>query len=309
MARTGLRLIDLYDNDNLEAHIRQALALFGDGGATFAAGGSPAEEAVKATADACREHAAALRPYLADTADMLTHRVASGASVLFEGAQGTMLDIDHGTYPYVTSSTASAGGACSGFGVGPTSIDGVLGIFKAYSTRVGEGPFPTEEKGPIGEMIRERGHEYGTVTGRPRRCGWFDAVAARYASRLNGMDSAALTLLDVLDAFEEVQICIGYRYKGEVIERFPSEPWIFAGSEPVYRTLKGWRKSTTACRTFDDLPIEDRVRHRSRLGGPRSRGEPHPRRLEALDLAGAGGAVATPPPRRPFRPRAATASR
>jgi len=256
MARTGMRLIDLYDDATLEGHLREALALYADGGTALAASGGPPPDAVAAAVEACRAHARALRPYLADTAEILLDRVARGASVLFEGAQGTMLDIDHGTYPYVTSSTSSAGGACSGFGVGPTSIDGVMGIFKAYSTRVGEGPFPTEERGPVGDRIRERGNEYGTVTGRPRRCGWFDAVAARYASRLNGMDSAALTLLDVLDDFDEVRICTGYRYKGDVIERFPSEPWIFAGAEPVYKVLKGWRKPTTACRSFDDLPEE-----------------------------------------------------
>jgi len=191
-----------------------------------------------------------------------------GASVLFEGAQGTLLDIDHGSYPFVTSSNSVAGGACTGTGVGPTSIDGVIGIFKAYGTRVGKGPFPTEDPGEAGDLLRERGHEYGTTTGRPRRCGWFDTVLARYSVRVNGIDSAALTLLDVLDSFDEIPVCVGYRWRGNIITEVPQEPWLFDEIEPEYKRLKGWKSSTQECRSFEDLPdaardyvrfIEDRM--------------------------------------------------
>jgi len=205
--------------------------------------------------EAFLEHARSLKPYVCDTQRLMDEKMRAGARVLFEGAQGTMLDVDHGTYPYVTSSNSSAGGACTGLGVAPTAIDGVLGIFKAYTTRVGEGPFPTEETGETGSMLRERGHEYGTVTGRPRRCGWFDAVAARQAVHVNGMDSAALTLLDVLDAFDNLRICTAYRHKGERIRDFPAEPWVLAACEPEYETVAGWKRDTTGCRSFEDLPL------------------------------------------------------
>ena len=252
IARSGLRIADLYDPEALAGRVASALSLFSNGTAL----GVPGERA-RALDDvvaACRDHAVALRSYVTDTARLLEDRMRGGARVLFEGAQGTMLDVDHGTYPFVTSSNSTAGGACTGLGVGPTGIDGVLGVFKSYGTRVGEGPFPTEDKGPAGEMIRERGHEYGTVTGRPRRCGWFDAVAARYAVRLNGMDSVALTLLDVLDSFEEIRVCTAYRHRGEEIRDFPAEPWVLSACEPVFVKLAGWNRDTSGCRDWDSLP-------------------------------------------------------
>jgi adenylosuccinate synthase len=258
LARTGVRVVDLDDAAALPAKLAAATALFSaghDGGpGPLGAGGPLAGEALDALLRACEEHRAALRPYVCDTQKLMVDRIRAGDSVLFEGAQGTMLDIDHGTYPYVTSSNPSAGGACTGLGVPPTAIDGVLGIFKAYTSRVGEGPFPTEEMGEAGALIRERGHEYGTVTGRPRRCGWFDAVAARHAVRVNGMDCAALTLLDVLDAFDELKICTAYRYKGERLTELPAESAVLAACEPEYVSLPGWHRDTTGCRALGDLP-------------------------------------------------------
>lgn len=254
IARTGVRVVDLYDPATLPARLAAATRLF-RGNGTLAVDAPPAAPAVQDhLLEACAGWAEGLAPFVTDTARMLAVRMREGQSVLFEGAQGVMLDIDHGTYPYVTSSNSTAGGACTGLGVGPTQIDGVLGIFKAYATRVGEGPFPTEDTGAEGGRLRERGHEYGTVTGRPRRCGWFDAVAARYATSLNGIDVAAMTLLDVLDEFEEIPVCSGYRFRGEVLREFPVEPWVQSGCEAVYTKLKGWRRDTTACRAFDDLP-------------------------------------------------------
>jgi len=259
IARTGIQMVELYDPERLPGRIATALGLFnGSSGLSVAAQGSPHRDAAGDLAAAFAAHAGALEPFVTDTSRLLAERIASGARVLFEGAQGAMLDIDHGSYPFVTSSNSTAGGACTGLGISPTSIEGVLGVFKAYSTRVGEGPFPTEQKGEAGDKLRERGHEYGTVTGRPRRCGWFDAVATRYTARLNGMDCAALTLLDVLDAFDEISVCTAYRYRGSSISEYPAEPWVASACEPVYKQVKGWRRDTTGCRSFDELPVEAR---------------------------------------------------
>jgi len=258
LARTGVRVVDLEDTAALPAKLAAATALFsvGNNGAPAGLGaGEPLSgEALDALLRACEEHRTSLRPFVCDTQKLMNDRIRAGDAVLFEGAQGTMLDVDHGTYPYVTSSNSSAGGACTGLGVSPTAIDGVLGIFKAYTTRVGEGPFPTEETGDAGALIRERGHEYGTVTGRPRRCGWFDAVAARHAVRVNGMDCAALTLLDVLDAFNELRICTAYRHKGKLLTDFPAESAVLGECVPEYVTLPGWHRDTTSCRALADLP-------------------------------------------------------
>ena len=170
-------------------------------------------------------HAERLRPWVRDVSLMLSEAMQDGQSILFEGAQGTLLDIDHGTYPYVTSSNASIGGVCTGLGVGPRAIGGVLGVAKAYTTRVGEGPLPTELSGDMGNRLRDSGHEYGAVTGRPRRCGWYDAVAVRYGVRINGLDALALTKLDVLDGLERIQICTSYRCGGRTLTEFPSDIW------------------------------------------------------------------------------------
>ncbi|MEA5601953.1 adenylosuccinate synthase [Nostoc sp. UHCC 0252] len=199
-------------------------------------------------------YAERLRPYVIDTSLKISDAIGRRRNILFEGAQGTLLDLDHGTYPYVTSSNPVAGGACVGTGVGPTMIDRVIGVSKAYTTRVGEGPFPTELDGELGELLCDRGAEFGTTTGRKRRCGWFDAVIGRYAVRINGMDCMALTKLDVLDELEEIQVCVAYNIDGQRSEHFPTSSRQFARCRPIYKTLPGWKVSTTHCRTLEDLP-------------------------------------------------------
>jgi adenylosuccinate synthase len=195
-----------------------------------------------------------LRPHVIDSSLKIYDAIQRKRNILFEGAQGTLLDLDHGTYPYVTSSNPVAGGACVGAGVGPTMIDRVIGVAKAYTTRVGEGPFPTELHGTMGELLCDRGAEFGTTTGRKRRCGWFDAVIGRYAVRINGLDCLAITKLDVLDELEEIKVCVAYEIDGERCDHFPSNAQKFARCEPVYETIPGWKQSTEDCRTLDDLP-------------------------------------------------------
>ena len=199
-------------------------------------------------------YAERLRPHVVDTALKIYDAIKRRRNILFEGAQGTLLDLDHGTYPYVTSSNPVAGGACVGTGVGPTMIDRVIGVAKAYTTRVGEGPFPTETDGKIGELLCDRGAEFGTTTGRKRRCGWFDAVIGRYAVRINGMDCLAITKLDVLDELEEIQVCVAYEIDGQRCDDFPSSSRRFAKMRPIYKTLPGWKQSTADCRSLEDLP-------------------------------------------------------
>lgn len=199
-------------------------------------------------------YAERLRPHVIDTSLRIYDAIQRKRNILFEGAQGTLLDLDHGTYPYVTSSNPVAGGACVGTGVGPTMIDRVIGVAKAYTTRVGEGPFPTELHGTLGELLCDRGAEFGTTTGRKRRCGWFDAVIGRYAVRINGMDCLAITKLDVLDELEEIKVCVAYEIDGQRCENFPSSARVFANCQPIYKTLPGWQKSTAECRTLEDLP-------------------------------------------------------
>ncbi|OKH38465.1 adenylosuccinate synthase [[Phormidium ambiguum] IAM M-71] len=199
-------------------------------------------------------YAERLRPHVVDCSLKIYDAVQRKRNILFEGAQGTLLDLDHGTYPYVTSSNPVAGGACVGAGVGPTMIDRVIGVSKAYTTRVGEGPFPTELSGTLGELLCDRGAEFGTTTGRKRRCGWFDAVIGRYAVRINGIDCLAVTKLDVLDELEEIKVCVAYEIDGQRCEDFPSSSRVFANCRPIYKTLPGWQQSTADCRTLEDLP-------------------------------------------------------
>lgn len=201
-----------------------------------------------------REYAELLRPYVVDSSLKIHEAVKQKKNILFEGAQGTLLDLDHGTYPYVTSSNPIAGGACVGAGVGPTIIDRVIGVAKAYTTRVGEGPFPTELEGEIGELLCDRGAEYGTTTGRRRRCGWFDASIGRYAVRINGLDCLAITKLDVLDELDEIKVCVAYECDGIRCDYFPTHASQLALCKPIYETLPGWQQSTANCRSLEDLP-------------------------------------------------------
>jgi adenylosuccinate synthase len=195
-----------------------------------------------------------LRPHVIDSSLKIYDAIKRKRNILFEGAQGTLLDLDHGTYPYVTSSNPVAGGACIGTGVGPTMIDRVIGVAKAYTTRVGEGPFPTELLNEMGDLLCDRGAEFGTTTGRRRRCGWFDAVIGRYAVRINGLDCLAITKLDVLDDLDEINVCVAYEVDGEQCNDFPSNSLKFSRCKPVYKTIPGWKQSTSACRSLQDLP-------------------------------------------------------
>jgi adenylosuccinate synthase len=199
-------------------------------------------------------YADVLRKYVADTTLTLHRDIKKGKRLLFEGAQGTLLDVDHGTYPFVTSSSTCAGGACTGTGVSPRDIHEVIGISKAYVTRVGGGPFPTELDEEIGEELRRVGHEFGATTGRPRRTGWFDALVGRYAVRVNGLSGIALTKLDVLDGFETIKVCTGYAFHGDVLDELPSNAEIFSACTPIYEELPGWQQDITGVRNFADLP-------------------------------------------------------
>jgi adenylosuccinate synthase len=195
-----------------------------------------------------------LEKYVKNTSLFLHEQIEKGKHILFEGAQGALLDVDHGTYPYVTASNTVAGNACAGSGIGPTMIDSVMGVAKAYTTRVGEGPFPTELKDEIGDKIRERGREYGATTGRPRRCGWFDAVVVNHSIRINGIQQLAITKLDVLNDLDKIKICVGYRMNGKVIRYVPSNLEMLKSSEPVYEELDGWKMEIKEGRRFSDLP-------------------------------------------------------
>jgi adenylosuccinate synthase len=199
-------------------------------------------------------YAERLSGYIADTDIVINKAIDEGKNVLCEGAQGTLLDIDHGTYPYVTSSSASAGGVCTGLGIGPTKIDKVIGVVKAYTTRVGGGPFPTEIKGPIGEALQQKGGEYGATTGRPRRCGWLDIVALRHSIRINGITGIAITKLDILDDLDEIKICTSYKYNSKTLDEFPKEASIVEQCQPVYETVEGWKENTRGINDFDRLP-------------------------------------------------------
>jgi adenylosuccinate synthase len=254
MARRGLRVCDLLDATGLRDKLARVIAeKDAISRATF---GHPLETA--GLADQYLELAAHIRGLVADTTILLNEALDRGESMLFEGAQGTMLDIDHGTYPYVTSSTALSGGAAAGLGIAPSRITGVVGVTKAYTTRVGSGPFPTEMPDLDAQDLRQRGNEFGAVTGRPRRCGWLDLVVLRYAKMLNGIDSFVVTKLDVFDAQPEIKVCTGYRYKGERLATVPPDCVSFSQVVPEYRTLAGWRSATPGIRDVKLLPAAAR---------------------------------------------------
>ena len=251
MARSGLRVVDLLHTELLKTHIEAACAEKNAiAHALFGTDPLDPEKMYEEYAAAAEK----VRPFVADTSRLLNGILASGGSLMFEGAQGTMLDIDHGTYPFVTSSSATAGGAATGTGVGPTAIGTVISVTKAYVTRVGGGPFPTEIHDNAGDLLRQRGNEYGAVTGRPRRCGWLDIPLLRYSNQVNGAEWLGVTKLDVLDELEEIPICIGYEIDGKVTDEIPADVHGLEAIKPRYTTLKGWRQSTEGVTEFDKLP-------------------------------------------------------
>jgi adenylosuccinate synthase len=251
VARIGIRFVDLLEEETFKEKLRRNIeekniyirAILKEEGLAF-----------NEIHDQYAAHRERLRDYVTNTGLLLDHEIRRGKRVLFEGAQGTLLDVDHGTYPYVTSSSTIAGGACSGSGVGPQHIHQVIGISKAYATRVGSGPFPTELDGPDGESLRREGAEFGATTGRSRRCGWFDAVGVRHAVRMNGLTGIALTKLDVLTGFKRIPICTAYRYEGKTIDEFPASSKVMHGAQPVYEEMDGWDVSLDNARKLSDLP-------------------------------------------------------
>ncbi|HXG52070.1 MAG TPA: adenylosuccinate synthase [candidate division Zixibacteria bacterium] len=251
VARIGIRFVDLLEEDTFREKLRRNIeekniylkAILKEKTLDF-----------DRIHDAYAVYRDKLRPYVTNTSMLLEREIRAGKRVLFEGAQGTLLDVDHGTYPYVTSSNTVTGGICTGAGVGPQHVQQVIGISKAYTTRVGGGPFPTELSGPEGEALKREGVEYGATTGRPRRCGWFDAVGVRHAVRLNGMSALALTKLDVLSSFPRIAICTAYRCDGELLDDFPSSTKMLERAEPVLEECEGWNEPLSHVRKFSDLP-------------------------------------------------------
>lgn len=254
-ARAGIRVIDLLDTEDfpvlLKANMESKNQIL-----TEVYGGKALD--YSDVLDSYSGYAETLRKYVCDTSILVNDAVQQGKNIVFEGAQGTLLDLDHGTYPFVTSSHPTAAAACLGAGIGPTRIGRVIGVAKAYTTRVGEGPFPTELNDDTGALIRKQGGEYGTTTGRARRCGWFDGVVGRYAARINGLDYLAITKLDVLSGLEKLRICTGYNYRGDVITEFPASLKALNECVPVYEDLPGWSEDITKARKLEDLPVQAR---------------------------------------------------
>lgn len=250
-ARSGVRMLDLKSRESLEKALDQVLPLKNQIlQKVYNHPGFDKEEIIAEYLG----YAKTIMPLLADTSLLIHEARLADKGILLEGAQGTLLDVDHGTYPFVTSSNPTAGGAAPGVGIGPNQINEVIGVVKAYTTRVGEGPFPVELQDATGDLIRERGREYGTTTGRPRRCGWFDAVMLRYAVRVNGLTGLAITLLDVLDALDGIKVCVAYEYRGERLEHFPADLEVLKECTPLYESLPGWLEDTTEIKKIEDLP-------------------------------------------------------
>ena len=249
--RVGIRIGDLMDRDVFYQKLKTNLELKNRLFATYYNCESFDFEEIFTKYTVLAER---IRPYVKDTEYSANQYIKEGKKVLFEGAQATMLDLDHGTYPFVTSSNPTAGGACVGSGVGPRMMSNIIGVVKAYTTRVGAGPFPAEQSNKIGEYLRETGHEFGTVTGRSRRCGWFDSVVVRYAAMLNSLDYLAITRLDILDGLDTINICKGYMYKGIELKEYPESLNILQDVEPVYEELPGWKTDISGCKSYDELP-------------------------------------------------------
>lgn len=250
--RSGIRICDFIDAPLFERIFRTQMEAKNEI-ITKIYGGEALD--IDATITQYKAYAEAVKPYVADTSVIVYDALRAGKKVLLEGAQGTLLDLDYGTYPYVTSSHPISGGFTIGSGIGPNEIGEVVGITKAYTTRVGKGPFVTELDNEVGDLIRNKGREFGTTTGRPRRCGWLDTVMVKYSQRVNGMTCIALMLVDVLSGFEEVKICKGYDYNGEIIEHFPASLNVLSQCKPIYETLPGWQEDISECDTFEKLPI------------------------------------------------------
>lgn len=253
--RTGIKIVDLLNRDVFVAKLRANIAeknqilkkIYGE-----------AELNVDKIVHEYEEFDKKIDEYVTDTALYLNKALKEGKRILAEGAQGALLDVDHGTYPFVTSSNPTSGGACTGLGIPPTSINAIVGVVKAYSTRVGNGPFPTELTDGVGERLREIGHEYGATTGRPRRCGWFDAFSVRYSAMINGISKIAITKLDVLDDFDEIKICVGYQYEGKILKTFPTDARSLEYIEPIYETFEGWKTPLSGYSSYYSLPANAR---------------------------------------------------
>ncbi len=252
-ARKGIRIVDLLNKKVLEDKIRENLK---EKNNLLKKIYNHAELDVEEIIKEYMEFDKAIDKYVKDVPSYLNNAIAEGKSILLEGAQGALLDVDHGTYPYVTSSSPTSGGACTGTGIPPTKITLVIGIVKAYTTRVGFGPFPTELTDDTGENLRKIGAEYGATTGRPRRCGWFDAFLVKYSATINGIEEAAITKLDVLSSFDEIKVCTGYELNGKTLRSFPTDVQRLSEVKPVYKSFKGWKSDISGCRSYSELPSE-----------------------------------------------------
>ena len=251
MGRRGLRVCDLMNPGALREKISTLVA---DKNRTLEALKYPQTIDPDPICDSYMQYGGKIKDFVCDTSVLLNKMIREGRRILFEGAQGTLLDIDQGTFPFVTSSSAAAGGASTGLGISPKHVHSVIGVSKAYTTRVGGGPFPTESLDPTGEQLRTRGNEYGSTTGRPRRCGWFDGPAARYSTMINALDSIVVTKIDVLDTFAEIPFCVDYKYKGSAVKEFPADAAILSEVEPVYKSIRGWQTSTASIKEWSKLP-------------------------------------------------------